>query len=422
MSTIAAGLTTGTALVSSGDTTGALVLQTNGTTTAVTIGTNQVVTLAQPLPVASGGTGSVATPTAGGIFYGTGTVQAVSAAGTSGQLLQSNGASAPAWATITSTPTVVLSSRTANTILGTADASKLIDITSGTFSQTFTAAATLGSGWFCYIRNSGTGDITLDPNASELIDGLSTYIMYTGETRLVQCSGTAFTSIVLSPFSRTFSATGTFTKPPGYSYFGGLLWSGGASGGRSGTAGLVAYGGAGGGCFPFTILSSTMAATETITIGAGGAAKVSSDNAQNAGGNSSVGSFFTVYGASGSTASGSIGITGRVNTTSTVGVGFEGAGSATPTNATYGGACAGNAATTNIAGSSVYGGAGGGGVTTGNAVSTPGTSKFGGNGGASSSASSGSDGTAPGGGGGGTQTGTQSGKGGDGQLNIWGIA
>jgi hypothetical protein len=58
MSTISAGTTSGTALVSSGDTTGQLVLQTNGTTTAVTIGTNQVVTLAQPLPVASGGTGS----------------------------------------------------------------------------------------------------------------------------------------------------------------------------------------------------------------------------------------------------------------------------------------------------------------------------------------------------------------------------
>ena len=97
MSSIAAGTSTGTALVSSGDTTGALVLQTNGTTTAVTIGTNQVMTLAQPLPVASGGTGGSATPTAGGVVYGTGSVQAVSAAGTSGQLLQSNGASAPTW-------------------------------------------------------------------------------------------------------------------------------------------------------------------------------------------------------------------------------------------------------------------------------------------------------------------------------------
>lgn len=58
MSTIAAGTTSGTALVNTGDTTGTLILQTNGTTTAVTIGTNQVVTLAQPLPVGSGGTGA----------------------------------------------------------------------------------------------------------------------------------------------------------------------------------------------------------------------------------------------------------------------------------------------------------------------------------------------------------------------------
>jgi hypothetical protein len=100
MSTISAGTTTGTALVSTGDTTGALVLQTNGGTTAVTIGTNQVVTLAQPLPVASGGTGGSSTPTAGGVVYGTGTAQAVSAAGTAGQYLQSNGASAPTWAAV----------------------------------------------------------------------------------------------------------------------------------------------------------------------------------------------------------------------------------------------------------------------------------------------------------------------------------
>jgi len=97
MSSIAAGTTSGTALVSSGDTSGTLLLQTNGTTTAVTIGTNQVVTLAQPLPVASGGTGGSATPTAGGVVYGTGSAQAVTAAGTSGYYLKSNGASAPTW-------------------------------------------------------------------------------------------------------------------------------------------------------------------------------------------------------------------------------------------------------------------------------------------------------------------------------------
>ena len=49
------------------------------------------------LPIANGGTNSTATPTAGGVVYGTGTAQAVTAAGTAGYFLQSNGASAPAW-------------------------------------------------------------------------------------------------------------------------------------------------------------------------------------------------------------------------------------------------------------------------------------------------------------------------------------
>jgi len=49
------------------------------------------------VPIANGGTNSTATATAGGAGYGTGTAHAYTAAGTSGQVLQSNGASAPTW-------------------------------------------------------------------------------------------------------------------------------------------------------------------------------------------------------------------------------------------------------------------------------------------------------------------------------------
>lgn len=51
------------------------------------------------LPIANGGTNSTTAPTAGGVAYGTGTAYAVTTAGTSGQVLTSNGASAPTWAT-----------------------------------------------------------------------------------------------------------------------------------------------------------------------------------------------------------------------------------------------------------------------------------------------------------------------------------
>jgi hypothetical protein len=53
-----------------------------------------------------GGTGGTATATAGGAAYGTGTAYAFTAAGTSGQVLTSNGASAPTWQTATAYATV----------------------------------------------------------------------------------------------------------------------------------------------------------------------------------------------------------------------------------------------------------------------------------------------------------------------------
>ena len=59
------------------------------------------------LPIANGGTNSTATPTNGGITYGTGTAQAYSAAGTSGYVLTSAGAAAPTWSAVTGTGSVV---------------------------------------------------------------------------------------------------------------------------------------------------------------------------------------------------------------------------------------------------------------------------------------------------------------------------
>ena len=65
MSIIAAGTTSGTALVSTGDTNGTLVIQTNGTTVAATFGTDQKLTLAGALVttgVSTFAAGSAAAP------------------------------------------------------------------------------------------------------------------------------------------------------------------------------------------------------------------------------------------------------------------------------------------------------------------------------------------------------------------------
>lgn len=52
------------------------------------------------VPIANGGTNSSATATAGGMGYGTGTAHAYTAAGTAGQIATSGGAGAPAWVTL----------------------------------------------------------------------------------------------------------------------------------------------------------------------------------------------------------------------------------------------------------------------------------------------------------------------------------
>ena len=79
-----------------------LALSAAGTTGQVLIsgGTNSP-TWTSAVSLAVGGTGVALTAVAGGVTYSTSSTLAISAAGTTGQLLQSNGASAPSWITPT---------------------------------------------------------------------------------------------------------------------------------------------------------------------------------------------------------------------------------------------------------------------------------------------------------------------------------
>jgi len=109
-------LTTGTLPVASGGTgvtsstgTGNNVLSTSPTLVTPVLGTPTSVTLTNgtglplttgvtgTLPIANGGTNATATPTAGAVPYGTGTAYAFTAAGTTGQVLTSNGSGTPTW-------------------------------------------------------------------------------------------------------------------------------------------------------------------------------------------------------------------------------------------------------------------------------------------------------------------------------------
>lgn len=311
--------------------------------------------------------------------------------------------------------------RTADVVLTSADKGKLIDITAGTFTQTFDAAATLGNGWWCYLRNSGAGDITLDPNASEQIDGLTSYVMYPGECRLVQCDGAALRSVVLNGFYKTFTASGAFVKPPGYNYYEGIAWSGGGSGSKQGTT-VRRSGGGGGGSIPFLFPAASVSASESVTIAAGGAA-ISSAGDGNPGGATNFGALLSVYGGSGGVtetntfARGGGKVPGTKQTSGTfsnVGHGLNGG----IVDAEWGGA---GAVAGSAGNSAIYGGASGGGLDPSDTGQAGGSSVFGGDGGAGVTSANGIDGSAPGGGGGATQSGAFSGAGARGEIRIWGI-
>lgn len=108
-----------TGILKSTTSTGALTIAVAGdfpTLNQSTTGT--AAGLSAILAIASGGTNSSATPTAGGAGYGTGTAHAYTAAGTAGQVLTSQGASAPTWTTLTSSGGTVTSVSGTGTVSG----------------------------------------------------------------------------------------------------------------------------------------------------------------------------------------------------------------------------------------------------------------------------------------------------------------
>jgi hypothetical protein len=272
----------------------------------------------------------------------------------------------------------------------TADKGAEIDIITGTGTLAFEAVATLDSGFWCIITNRGTGDVTLNPDGTEQIDGLTSWVLYPGGSILVQCNGSNLSSVLLSAMRKRFNSSGTFVKPGCGSTIRVRAVGAGGSGG-SAAAGNAAGGGSGGSSsYPRNLLFSEVAATETVTIGAGGAA-VSGTTDGNPGGNTTFGSLVIGYGGLGGlsngTGTGGAGIY-SVGVSSTGGGPLGGAGGGTPIDSTFGGGGGSNpvASGTGIAAAaSVYGGGGGGGgnQSTGTA-GDGGRSKFGGPGGGGS--------------------------------------
>lgn len=218
----------------------------------------------------------------------------------------------------------------------------------------------------------------------------------------------------------TFTGSGTWTKDTGLQRIRVQAWGGGGSGGCGSSS--DACGGGGGGYAESWFEAGDLGATETVTVGAGGAAQTTPNSDGNAGANTTFGSLLTAYGgaAGGRGASGVGGNGGGVQSGDGVLRGAGGNDANGGSGILFGGAGGGGAATVGYAGgSALWGGAGGGGGGTSNFASG-GTSIYGGNGGAGATNGSATAGSTPAGGGGGVggSSPTASGAGGDGKVIV----
>lgn len=85
-------------------------------------------------------------------------------------------------------------SKSATYTLLAADIGSLILATS-TWTLTLLAAATAANGFSFRLKNTGTGVITIDPNASETINGSATIAVLPGQEQLVICDGSNWTTL-----------------------------------------------------------------------------------------------------------------------------------------------------------------------------------------------------------------------------------
>lgn len=139
---------------------------------------------------------------------------------TTANLLKRRNAANSAWIVVGSLDEAFVVSRASNTILGLSDYGKTFVATAG-FTQTLTAAATLGDGWQVGYRIEAGVTVVFDPNASENIDGVATKSVTGPAGGTIRCDGSGFKTVGLDIVPVANGGTGSTSAASALSALGG---------------------------------------------------------------------------------------------------------------------------------------------------------------------------------------------------------
>jgi hypothetical protein len=78
---------------------------------------------------------------------------------------------------------------------GTPDRARMFNWTGSTGTLTLPSAPVVGNNWFVYVRNSGTGEVVVEPSGLPTIDGESSLAFQPGESAIVACDGANYFTI-----------------------------------------------------------------------------------------------------------------------------------------------------------------------------------------------------------------------------------
>jgi hypothetical protein len=210
---------------------------------------------------------------------------------------------------------------------------------------------------------------------------------------------------------QTFNSNGTWTKPASGSMARIQVWGGGGGGSRQ-TGTTNSTGGCGSGYNEITLPLSSLGATVSVTVGAGGAGRTGSAGNGSLGGTTTFGSLVGATGGEGGISGSSAGSAGEALSADLTTVVIR----SSPYTAGRG------RSSNNLAfQSTVFGGAGGSGADTVAYDNSTARSFLGGSGGAGSRTATAQNGFAPGGGGGGANNDFDGGDGADGRVivTVW---